>query len=66
MSLMKPKDSVSYTSNLTFIFGPDWTEQDVKFQASDDRVWGGSSKVPHCFCYSLNLSLILKSIPTGI
>jgi len=45
MSLMKPKDSASYTSKLMFIFGPDWTEQDVKFEASDDRVRGGSSKV---------------------
>jgi len=49
MSLMKPMDSVSYTSKLTFIFGPDWTEQDVKFQASDDRVRGGSSKVRFFF-----------------
>jgi hypothetical protein len=28
-----------------FIFGPDWTDQDVKFEASDDRDRGGSSKV---------------------
>jgi len=27
------------------IFGPDWTEQDVQFQASDDRVRGGTSQV---------------------
>ena len=45
MNLMKPKDSASSTSKLMFIFGPAWTEQDVKFESSDDRVRGGSSKV---------------------
>lgn len=30
---------------LNYVFGPNWSEQDVKFEASDDRVRGGTSEV---------------------
>lgn len=30
---------------LNYIFGPYWSEQGVKFEASDDRVRGGTSEV---------------------